>query len=104
MYAGKQAAPYQCLQIKVCNTKKSRLDCIKDADSNPILMGDHKLYNSVSNKYLRDRINEKGTAASITETIDKRIPGRDKKVDEILAVCEHLCLMVFPTAIGPIRE
>ena len=47
-------------------------------------MGDHKLYNSVSNKYLRDRINEKGTAASITETIDHRIPGLDKKVDKIL--------------------
>ena len=85
-------------------TEKSRTDCLKDAESNPILIGDQKVDNSASKKYLEDRINEKGTAASITKTIDNRIPGPDKKINEILAVCEHPCLIGFPTTIGLISE
>ena len=69
------------------SAEKSRPDCIKDAELNPILMADHKLENSASEKYLGERINEKVTAGSITKTIDNRIPGlEEKKVDNILAL------------------
>ena len=46
-----------------------------------------------SNKYLVDQISEKVTTASITETIDKRLPGLEKKINDILAVSESLCLL-----------
>ena len=44
-------------------------------------MGDQELGNSASEKYLGDMINEKGTVASIKETIDNRIPPLFKKID-----------------------
>ena len=66
----------------------------------PYTMGDHNLENSASERYLVDRINKNGTAASITEQTNNRIPGLDKKINEILAVCKQACLMGFPTSMG----
>ena len=48
-------------------SKKSRKECLKEAEKNPIKMGDHELEISASEKYLGDTINENGTAASIIE-------------------------------------
>ena len=47
------------------------------------------LENSASEKYLGDRINEQGTAASMTETIENRLPGLIEKSKEMVDVCEH---------------
>ena len=85
----------------IVNIEKSRTDCLEEAASNPILMGEQVLENSSSEMYLWDRINEQGTAAIITETIDNRLPGLVEKAREILDVCEHIG---FPTAIGQISE
>ena len=84
----------------IVSTEKSRTEYLKEAESNPILMGDYKLENLASEKYLGDRINENGTAASIKETMDNRQTELDKKIIEILAQCEHPCLMGFSTSIS----
>ena len=51
-------------------------------------MGEHSLEISPSDKYLGDQISEKRTAARITETIDKRLPGLTNIINDILAVSE----------------
>ena len=48
-------------------------------------MEEHKLGESKSEKYQREWINENGTSASITETIDKRIAGVKKTIDKRIA-------------------
>ena len=88
----------------VIGTEKSRTACLKEVESNPILMGEQMQENSASEKYLGDRINEQCTAASIMETIDSRLPIAIAKGKEILKICEIPQLMGFPTAIGPISE
>ena len=88
----------------IMGTEKLKTGCIKDAESNPLLIGDHKLGNFPFKKYLGDRNNEKGTAASIKETIDNRIRRLFKKIDESLDVYDHPCLVGFPTAVGLISE
>ena len=37
----------------------------------------------------KNQISEKGTEASITETIDKRLPGLENEINFILAVSEN---------------
>ena len=61
-------------------------------------MGEHSLEISPSDKYLGDQISEKRTAARITETIDKRLPGLENKINYILEVAENPCLMGFKSA------
>ena len=56
-------------------SEKSRIACLREAEQNTIRMGDHVLENSASEKYLGDKINKNGTAASITETIESRLPA-----------------------------
>ena len=55
-------------------SKKSRTALLKDAEANPIKMGKTTIENSKSEKYLGDQIHEDGTPASITETLNNRIP------------------------------
>ena len=59
----------------IIGKEKSRTACLKEAESKPILLAEHKLENSALEKYLGDRINEQGTAVSITETIENILPG-----------------------------
>ena len=51
----------------VIGSKKSRKECLKEAEKNPIKMGDYELEIFASDKYLGDKINKNGTAASIVE-------------------------------------
>ena len=55
-------------------------------------------------QHFGDMINEKWTAASITETIDRRLPGLEMKINKILPVCEHTHLLGFSSEMGPIRK
>ena len=48
-------------------------------------MGDYTLENSATEKYLGDKINENGTGASITETIENRLSAAIEKVNEIMS-------------------
>ena len=47
-----------------------------------------------------DQIIDIGTAASITETIDKILPDLENKMKDNLSVSENLCIM--PSAVAPI--
>ena len=74
--------------------KKSRISCREEAKVNSILMGEHSLENSTAEKYHGDQISEKGTAASITETINI--------IKKIMALAENPCLMGRKTAMAAI--
>ena len=54
-------------KFAVIGSEKSRNACLKEA--NPICIGEHVMENYASENYLGGKINENGTAASITETI-----------------------------------
>ena len=49
----------------VIATPESRTEILKEAEANPIKLGDTIIENSKSEKYLGDQIHEGGTAASI---------------------------------------
>ena len=59
----------------VIGSKQSRTEILKDAASNPIMMGTTVIENSKSEKYLGDQIHEDGCEASIAATLDGRISG-----------------------------
>ena len=54
--------------------------------------------------YLGDKIHEVGTAASITETMNSRLPIAKAKSEEILKIGNDTRLIGFPSVIGPINE
>ena len=55
-------------------TPKSRTALPKEAEAKPIQMGETVIENSKSEKNWGDQIHEDGTAASINETLNNRIP------------------------------
>ena len=59
----------------VIGKPESRTQMLKEAEANPIRMGETIIVNSKSEKYLGDQIHEGGTTASITATLDSRIPA-----------------------------
>ena len=59
----------------VIGQQKSRIEILKEAELNPIMMGTTVIENSISEKYLGDQIHEDGCEASITATLNGRIPG-----------------------------
>ena len=61
-------------------------------------MGKHTLANPVAEKYLSDKMYEDITAASITETINSRLPIANAKSEEILKICNDPRLIGFPSA------
>ena len=64
----------------------------------------HILENWTAEKYLGDKIHKDGAAASITDTLNNRIPIAKKKCDKILKICNDPRLIGFNTAKGPIGE
>ena len=53
-------------------------EILKEADFNPIMMGPTVVENYKSEKYLGDQIHEDGCEASITATLNGRIPGASR--------------------------
>ena len=53
---------------------KSRTELLKDAEDNPIKMGETITENSRTKKYLGDQIHKDRTAASIRETLNNISP------------------------------
>ena len=90
------------IKFVVIGSEQSKKACLKEAEQNPIRMGDHVLENS--EKYPGYKINENATAASITETIESRLPAAIAKGNEIMSISEDPRLIGFPTAMGPISE
>ena len=68
----------------VIGQQKSRTEILKDAEANPIMVGDMIIENSKSQKYLGDQIHEDGCEASITATLDGRIPSAKDKEEIII--------------------
>ena len=68
----------------VIGSKESRTEILKDAASNPIMMGTTVIENSKSEKYLSDQIHEDGCEASIAATLDGRISGAIKAGEAII--------------------
>ena len=62
-------------------------------------MGEYTLENSVAEKYLGDKIQEDDTTASITETLNSRLPIVKAKREEILKTCNDSRLIGVPSAI-----
>ena len=61
-------------KFAVIRTPESRTEILKESEANPIMMGDTIIENSKSKKNLGDQIHEDGCAASISATLDSRIP------------------------------
>ena len=55
---------------------------LKDVENKPILMGEHKLESSKSEKYLLDMISRDGKSPSITKTLDKHEAGLKDTLDD----------------------
>ena len=72
--------------------------------TNPIRMEEQMMENSASEIYLGDKINEKGTAASITEIIEIKLPASVAKVKEIMNIFGDPQLIGVQPAIGPIND
>ena len=54
----------------VIGTPESRTEILKEAEANPIKIGDTIIENSKSEKYLGDQIHKGGTSASRSATLD----------------------------------
>ena len=76
------------------------LKCLKETETNPIMMGNTIIENSKSEKYLGDQIHEGGCAASISATIDSRINTAIERGNTILAICNQPSLLGHTIAIG----
>ena len=66
---------------------------LKDAESNPVMMGETVIENSQSEKYLGDMIHENGCAASIEATIKGRINGAREAARNIINSLNHPATM-----------
>ena len=77
----------------VIGTQESRTEMLKDAELNPVMMGETIIENSRSEKYLGDQIHEDGCAASIAATIKGRIKGAKEAARDIIAALNHPATM-----------
>ena len=83
---------------------KSRRELLKEVEANPIKMGETIIENSRTKKYLGDQIHEDGTAASIDETLNYRIPIAYERGEEILYICNQPSLIGFNIASWPVEQ
>ena len=67
-------------------------------------MGDMIIENSKSEKYLGDQIHEDGCAASITATLDGRIPSAIDRGEIIINTINHPALLGHRVAIIPVEQ
>ena len=77
----------------IIGTQKSRTEMLKDAEVNPVMMGETVIENSKSEKYLGDQIHEDGCAASINATIRGRINGAREAAHNIISALNHPATM-----------
>ena len=60
--------------------------------------------NSKSEKYLGDQILEGGASASITATLDSRIPTAIDRGNTIIFICNQTSLIGFTIAYKPVEQ
>ena len=78
----------------VIGTPESRTELLKEAEANPIMMGDTIIDKSKLEKYLDDQSHEGGCAASFSATLDSRIPTTIERGNNILSICNQPSLIV----------
>ena len=88
----------------VIGSPQSWTEILKEAADNPIMMGDMIIVNSKSEKYLGDQIHEDGCAASITATLDGRIPIAIERGETIIDTCNHPALLGQTIAFAPVEQ
>ena len=88
----------------VIGTQNSRTEILKEAADNPIMMGDMIIENSKSAKYLGDQIHEDRCAASITATLDGRIPIAIEREDISINTNNLPALLGHRVAIAPVEQ
>ena len=88
----------------VIGQQKSRTEVLKDAEINPIMMGDTVIENSKSEKYLGDQIHEDGCEASITATLNGRIPSAIDAAETIINSINHPALMGHSVAYAAVEQ
>ena len=82
---------------------KKRERILKDAKANPIRLGEAVIENSTCEKYLGDMIEEKGCAASITETIKERIRTLTSKCHDIIQMVENPIMGSLGNSLAPFK-
>ena len=88
----------------VIGPQKSRTEILKEAEINPIMMGTMVIENSKSEKYLGDQIHEDGCEASITATLDGRIPGAIEAGEDIIKAINHPATMRHKMAYAAVEQ
>ena len=88
----------------VVGSQKSRTEILKEAEINPIMMGTMVIENSKSEKYLGDQIHEDGCEASITATLDGRIPGAIEAGEDIIKSINHPATMGHKMAYAAVEQ
>ena len=89
-----------CLQ----KNKIAEQDIPEAVEKNIIKMGDMIIENWKSEIYLGYQIHEGGTSASITATLDSRIPTAIDRGNTILFICNQPSLIGFTIAHGPVEQ
>ena len=65
-----------------------KIELLKEEENNPSTMEETKLEASKSEKYPEDWINEKGTSASITKTMNKSEAELKSTIDNIIDIAK----------------
>ena len=79
-------------------------EILKEAADNPTMMGDMIFGNSKSEKYLGDQTHEDGCEASITVTLEGRIPLPIDKAEIIIDTINHPALLGHRVANAPVEQ
>ena len=90
-------------QVKVPGDRAPAIELLKEAESDLIMMVEHKLESSKSKKYLGVLNNEEGTSASITETNNKREAGLKPTIEHTIYIAENIALKGIKNCIAAIN-
>ena len=88
----------------VIGSQESRTEMLKDAEINPVMMGETVIENSQVEKYLGDQIHEDGCEASITATLDGRLPGAIEAGEDIVKSINHPATMGHKMAYAAVEQ
>ena len=88
----------------VIGQQKSRTEILKDAEINPMMMGDTFIKNSKSEKYLGDQIHKDGCEGSNTATLNGRIPSAIDAAETIINSINHPTLMGHSVAYAEVEQ
>ena len=104
LYKFKTPSKYVKVEVRHTSTADITTELLKEAEANPIKIGETIIENSRTEKNLGDQIHEDGTAASIHETLSNIIPIAYERGEDILYICYQPSLIGFNIASGPVEK